>query len=431
MVRQMLLRMFALLLAINLAAPAVRAAVTPPSPLQQRAAELVSLFNGQGDPDTFFAPSFLAQVPAAQMRTIATQMVAQFGAAKGIAKIDATNATAGTVFVDFEKATVQLTLAIEPAPPNRVTGLLITGSEVKGDSLVAVSHEIWGLPGEASLAVARLDGSAAPVFSISHKAEQPLAVGSAFKLFLLAELSRSIEAGERKWSDVIVLDRRSLPSGILQSWPEGSPLTLHTLAALMISQSDNSATDILLAALGREKVEAMMTTIGVTAPQRNRPLLATREMFVLKGGDQAFMEQWLAGNEAQRRALLAGPVRSFPSAQIDTARLATAPNAIDSVEWFFSTSDLVRAMNWLRLHADRQALEILAINPGIGPAAAGEFAYLGYKGGSEPGVINMTFLLRGKNGDWHAVSGTWNNKTAPVDEAKFVLLMSRAVALLR
>ena len=29
-------------------------------------------------------------------------------------------------------------------------------------------------------------------------------------------------------------------------WPRGSPVTLHTLAALMISQSDNSATDMLL-----------------------------------------------------------------------------------------------------------------------------------------------------------------------------------------
>ncbi len=46
----------------------------------------------------------------------------------------------------------------------------------------------------------------------AHEAARPLAIGSTFKLFLLAELSRSIHAGERKWTDVVPLDRRSLPS---------------------------------------------------------------------------------------------------------------------------------------------------------------------------------------------------------------------------
>ena len=45
--------------------------------------------------------------------------------------------------------------------------------------------------------------------------------------------------------------------------------------------------------------------------------------------------------------------------------------------------------------------------------------------------MNLTFLLRGKHGAWHAVAGTWNDPAHPVDEAKFVQLIGRAVALVK
>jgi hypothetical protein len=88
-------------------------------------------------------------------------------------------------------------------------------------------------------------------------------------------------------------------------------------------------------------------------------------------------------------------------------------------------------MDWLRLNGGKEAIDILAINPGIGSAAASNVAYLGYKGGSETGVMNMTFLVRGKSGQWYAVSGGWNDARAAVDENRFVGLMRRAVSLLR
>jgi hypothetical protein len=67
----------------------------------------------------------------------------------------------------------------------------------------------------------------------------------------------------------------------------------------------------------------------------------------------------------------------------------------------------------------------------IAPTAATQFAYVGYKGGSEPGVIAMTFLLRRTDGGWRAVSASWNNPAAPVDEARFIDLVTRLVALQR
>ncbi|HZG46313.1 MAG TPA: hypothetical protein VEZ41_08595, partial [Allosphingosinicella sp.] len=78
-----------------------------------------------------------------------------------------------------------------------------------------------------------------------------------------------------------------------------------------------------------------------------------------------------------------------------------------------------------------KAHEILAINPGLGSSVAGRYGYLGYKGGSERGVINMTFLLRTKAGDWYSMAGSWNDPARALDDQKFVALMSRAVALVR
>jgi len=306
-------------------------------------------------------------------------------------------------------------------------------ADVKGDTAAAVNREFWLLPGDASIAVARLGDADQPSFSLAYKAEQPMAVASAFKLFLLAELSRSVTGGERKWTDVVLLDQRSVPSGFLQTWPKAAPMTLYSLAALMISQSDNSATDTLLRLLGREKVEALLPALGVRMPERLRPLLGTREAALLKAGpDAALSEQWTKSDEAQRRALLGGQMAERPPEDVDLGRLvAGATNAQPSAEWYASTGDLVRTLDWLRRHGDTEVLDILAINSGVPRTGADDFAYLGFKNGIDAGVINMTFLLRDRQGGWHAISGTWNNPRGAVDESKFALLMRRAMGLVK
>lgn len=427
----MKIKMWTMLLAmLGLAAIAAPAhAAQPSEAFSQRAAQIVTMINGKADLQEMFSPAFLSQVPAAQMNAISAQLTSQFGTAQGVARIEAKTPNSGTIFIDMEKAVLQMDLAVAAAPPHRIEGLLITGNEAKDDSLAKVLEELRALPGQTSFSIARL-GEGAPAPLIAHQADRPLAIGSAFKLFILAELSRSIQAGERKWDDVATLDHRSLPSGFLQKWPNGAPMTLYSLAALMISQSDNTATDTLLHLLDREKVEAMMPVAGVRAPERNRPFLSTLEAFALKSGDPAMADAWLKGTEVQRRALLASKIRGIGADKIDVAKLTGAPNRIDTVEWFASADDLVRTMDWLRRNGDARTHEILAINPGLAPTAADDFAYLGFKGGSEPGVINLTFLAGGKDGAWHAASGSWNNPAAKVDELKFVTLLGRALALL-
>ncbi len=398
--------------------------------LRARAEQIVALLRGQGEPAQIFTTDFLAQVPVAQVRALSQRFGAQYGAARGLSGLDVQAPQAGLIHVDYERATAHFRLAIDSRPPHRITGLQFTGADMRGDSVAAVLAEIRTLPGQTNVAVARLgDGAPQPV--AGHQPGQVLAVGSAFKLFILAELSRQIQAGQRRWSDVVPVDRRSGPSGTLHAWPPGSPVTLHTLAALMISISDNTATDVLLHLLGRETVEQMMTRIGIEAAPRNRPLLATVELGMIKTGPEAAVAAWRGADEAERRRLLASAYAMPDPARIDITRFTGNPLHIDSVEWFASAEDLVRTMDWLRRNGDDSARAILAINAALPQQTRASLAYAGYKGGSEPGVLNLSWLIRNQAGQWHAVTGTWNNPAAAVDEARFAGLMTRLVALLR
>ena len=85
---------------------------------------------------------------------------------------------------------------------------------------------------------------------------------------------------------------------------------------------------------------------------------------------------------------------------------------------------------WTIAQRIRSSVEALAIvNPGIDPTTRGKFDYVGFKGGSEPGVITLAYLVKRKDGRWLAVVGAWHRGDAGVEEAKFVQLMTRALAL--
>ena len=51
-----------------------------------------------------------------------------------------------------------------------------------------------------------------------------------------------------------------------QDWPKGAPVTLHTLATLMISISDNTATDQLIAIVGRDAIAEELRASGHAEP---------------------------------------------------------------------------------------------------------------------------------------------------------------------
>ena len=331
-----------------------------------------------------------------------------------------TTPESGKFTLAFEKGVeMDLTLTINKQKPPKIIGLWFGPPAASFKDIPSIMKEIEKLQGKVNFQVARLDDEIKVIHALH--AERVLAIGSAFKLYLLG----TIVEHARPWDDVVELtdDHKSLPSGVLQGWPDGSPVTVHTLASEMISISDNTATDHLLHYLGRKTVESQLEIMGNTDPERSRPMLATLEMFKIKS-NQKLLRKYIKADVAKRRRLLKGRVKKMSRENL-TPYADGTPVAIESVEWFASAADLCRAMDWFRRRNDEKALDILAINVAI-PHLKNEFDYIGYKGGSEPGVLNFTWLLRTKKGKHYALSMGWNNPGDDGVELKTYLGLAQA-----
>ncbi len=419
--RGLALRLLAILMAL-LPVGAVAQGGQPDPALRAKADALVAILDGRGSYATYFAASFRDKVPAAQFAVIAAQLKASLGAPQKIEAFAATSEWSADLTVGYARGTASVRLVIDPALPHAATGLLITGTAPRGDSLAKLETEFRALPGASGFGLYAL-GDAKPLVLNGYNADQAAPLGSAFKLWILAELARQVATGERQWNLVIPLGLPSLPSGVLQTWPAQSPMTLQTLASMMISISDNTAADTLLTTLGRDKVDAMATSAGGSAP-----VMTTREMFAIKA-DKALTAAWASGSPEQRGALLATNAARIAGTKLDASVFAGKPVAIDSVEWFASPAAMAGLLDRLRT-ADATTRAVLAINAGTDPAIASRFRYVGFKGGGEPGVITLNYLVQAKDGRWYAATGNWHRADGPVNEVKFVGLMGRALALL-
>lgn len=402
-------------------------AAASPTPVEARGADVVAVFKGERPAAEVFAPSFLEAVPEAQLLALVEQLEGQFGPLEGLGSVTSAGPGEATIRLKFARALVGGPMAL--SPDGLVTGLLLNDFQPLGDSAEAIVADLAKLPGDVSVLYAPLDRWKEPI--VSHNADAQLAIGSTFKLYVLSALAHQVERGVRSWDDVVTLDTRSLPSGMLQDWPRGAPTTLHTLAALMISISDNTATDQLIHLLGRAALNEEVIASGHSAPERMLPLQTTLELFGYKG-DPTRAGSFAAAGEDQQSVLLeafAQEIARDPD-KITPPRF-TEPTMIDSIEWFASATDIRRAMERLVEFDDPTARRIMAISPAVPEPKRGDWAYIGYKGGSEPGVLNLSWLLRSPAGEWYVLAMSWNDAEARVDASKFELLAQRLLSLPR
>ncbi len=408
-------------------------AQTAPSPadqksdsLTQQGAQAVAEFlHGKRTAEEVFSPGFLAAVPKAQIQALAAKLVEQFGPFDAVASVEEKNPNQGIVTLRYAKATIAGPITIDNG--GKVTGLLLNDVKPLGDSVAKVQADLEALPGEVSALSTSLDGKASPLLKIA--ANQPLAIGSTFKLYVLSALAHSIERGEHRWDEVINLSEKSLPSGQMQEWPVGAPVTLHTLASMMISISDNTATDQLIRVLGRNAIGDELRKSGHSTPDKTLPFLTTHELFALKGNPE-LGAQYAAADEAEQEAILKKldmQIKTDP-ASIPLPQY-TEPHAIDTLEWFASANDIAGIMRRIAALKDPTARQILAISPSMSASDRARFAYVGYKGGSEPGVLNLSWLMQTKSGEWRVLTISWNDQSSPVDQGKLEMLAVRLLKL--
>ncbi len=395
------------------------------STIQQRAEDVVALMNGKAVPSDIFTEGFLAAVPPEQLAALSRQMTSQYGAALSVELVDPPHGNRSALAIRMERAIARGGIAIDPAQGGKISELLFQTFEPTNDSLTKIETELQALPGKVTAYFGPLEGSP-DALAIAPDAQMP--IGSTMKLFVLAALGREIAQGKRAWSDVVTLDARSFPSGQMQDWPEGSPVTLHTLASMMISISDNTATDQLIALVGGKAMADILQLGSHSAPDRNAPWLTTRDLFTLKGGDPVRVKSYASADPQVRQQILESLAGEPVSPDAVNLAFADGPVALD-VEWFASASDLASLFQLMRRECDPQVFAIMGINRGIAPGVAEKWDYIGYKGGSEPGVLNLTWLLRDKSGRDHMLSLGWANPDAALEDATLELIAQRILNL--
>jgi beta-lactamase class A len=350
----------------------------------------------------WFADSFLAQVTIDQVNTVLASLTTALGAYQSI------EYTPEKFVAHFARGTDDVQIHLDAQ--NKIDGLLFKPPVVTATSLDDAFRSLRKLQG--TLAYVVVERGRTNVAALN--ASEPLAVGSAFKLAVLNGLVDRIRRNERRWSDVVSLQEgwKSLPSGVLQSWPARTPLTIATYAAEMISISDNTAADALAHITGRAAIAPYAAD--------NFPFLTTREVFTLKSSANAKLRSaYLAAATPAARATVLRRVDALPLPAI--AELSfTAPDP--EIEWHFSVSELCRLMNRVA------ALPLMSINPGV--AEKGVFRSVAYKGGSDTGIINMTTMVTTKRGTQVCFSATLNNAAKDIDEQAFGLAYATALRYL-
>lgn len=399
------------LLAVLLAASGFAIGQTlPPGrevPLAQLddAALLEALWRERAADLSVFDDAFLEAVPEDRLRTILRGAIDEFGEVQTVTKqVEENRYTLAT-------ATHDVPMDLVRGADGRISGLLLRVPVARDTTLERV---LQALPADGTDAAwlllengERVDG---------HEADEPLAVGSAFKLWVLDAYRRAVERGDVGRTDVVRLEarHRSWPSGILQEAPVGMPVTLETLATLMISMSDNTATDVLVDVLGRDEIEALSPF---------EPLLTTAELFKLKL-DPELEARYSAADSAERRTLLELIAeRELPA----VTRMPPAP--LPGVEWYASAQALCRVI-------ERVAQEPATSVP-TGLVDRTGWAKVTDKGGSERGVLSVAARLVGLDGTTWCFAVTWNGRPgsdgrpASLDEVALLSKVASVVARLK
>lgn len=406
----------------------------PPGILGRRAAWVLEQVGPDGDPDEQavrrrFTPDFLEQVTPAQVLEV----------------FDQVRALAPLTIVDVAPEVEQV--------GQRALAVRLNGSEpvrmelaVDGDGLISglrfgpdpeatppaayespeeLSADLSRL-GTAQVYVGSLDGSGCTTTYEDPARAEPAPSGSVFKLVVLTAVVSAVEDGDLGWEEDLTVSRalKSLPSGELQDRPDGSVVSVREAARLMISVSDNTAADVLMRAVGPDRLAEVVDDLGLSHSSM-QPMPTTRQFFQLGWG--ARVEGWAEADAERRAEVLRGLPRDL--SDVDAGAVDT-PVWREGIDWFLSGEEICRV--WARLHRQASTDAGDALSQILRPpreVAGAEGARVSFKGGSAPGVLALSYLVQRPGEDPEVLVLQVRSDTA-VDEVAAFAAAKGGVALL-
>jgi beta-lactamase class A len=127
---------------------------------------------------------------------------------------------------------------------------------------------------DGAMGVAILDLNSGKKYLLHGDEVMPTA--SSIKIAILAELYRQAQEGKIKLGDLYTLNANDLVggSGITGALTPGvTRLTIRDVAALMVSVSDNSATNVIIDCIGMENVNALLNSLGLSHTRLRRKMM--------------------------------------------------------------------------------------------------------------------------------------------------------------
>ncbi|GAA2878393.1 hypothetical protein GCM10010517_40420 [Streptosporangium fragile] len=258
-------------------------------------------------------------------------------------------------------------------------------------------------------------GQCKVVHAVGRDKVQPL--GSIFKLYVLGAVAEKVRAGELSWDTKLEIkpEWRSAGEGGLNSRPDNSTTTVREAARLMISISDNTATDLLIRTVGREAVETTMRRWS-GHDKLNIPFLTTRELFLLKGVNHPEQARTYLGlDTAGKRAYLEETVAKQA---LEDIKPWEKPREIGTLEWFGSPRDVCRAYAGLAKLDDKGVHGAMSVNDLSIGLDRKKWPKVWAKGGSELGVLDMSYFARSSKGKTYVVTVLTNDPAKAIDESK-------------
>ena len=134
-----------------------------------------------------------------------------------------------------------------------------TGSDSTLDK--RVRSEVALFKGKVSLFAKNLDTGA--IYNLNG--DEPVPTASTIKVAVMVEAFTRVAEGKAKWTDELVLtkEKKVGGAGVLQEFGDGLRLTLRDGVTLMMTLSDNTATNLVIDALTADAVNARMESLGL------------------------------------------------------------------------------------------------------------------------------------------------------------------------
>ena len=260
-----------------------------------------------------------------------------------------------------------------------------------------------------------------------HAPDVPRPIGSAFKLYVLGALGQAVAEGTARWDEPLTIreDHKS-PAGPMQHRPAGTDAPLSEYADLMISLSDNTATDHLLHRLGRDAVWRQLALFGHAAPERNHPFSSTKAFFQFKSDPNSLDAQSYPDLTAPERLAMLERLEALPLP--DPRVIWTEPRFIDTIEWFASPVDICHAYAGLAGLGQPEIDHALSLEDAAIGLDPSRFPAVWYKGGQEPGVLTLQYLARTGDGRRLAVALLMSDPENAVDA---IATFTRGQAVIR